>query len=113
FGGALAEVGIAPWYRWRACGWACRAGVEGASQLALQDENRRRPPRAPQLDRRLVPDQRELVQPHAHRRHPDLRGAAAALRRSGRARARKARPGSALSPTARRAAAGGRTAALG
>ena len=48
----------------------------------------RTPPRPADRGRRLVPDQRELDQPHARRRDPDLRGAAAELRRPGRARAR-------------------------
>ena len=52
-------------------------GSRGA-KLALQDEHRGTPPRPPDRGRRLVPDQRELRQPHARRRDPDLRGAAAA-----------------------------------
>ena len=58
------------------------------AKLALRDEHRRTPSRPPDRGRRLVPDQRELDQPHARRRDPDLRGAAAPLRRPGRARAR-------------------------
>ena len=52
------------------------------------------------LDRRLVPDQRELRQPHARRRGDGLRGPADELRRPARARAQPPAPGAEVPPEA-------------
>ena len=79
----------------------------------MQHGHRRKPSRPPDRRRRLVPQQRDLVQPHARRRDPDLRGPAAALRRSGRAHPQPSQPGAALPPADRRAASRGRPTALG
>ncbi len=82
-------------------------------RLALRGEHGGTPPGPPDGRRRLVPDERELVEPHARRRDPDLRGAAAQLRRPGRAHPRPPLAGAALPPEAGGAATGGRAAALG
>ena len=66
-----------------------------------------------ELDRRLVPDERDFERAHARRGDPDLRGAAARLRRLPRPRAQPPAAGAALPPEARLPADRDRQAVLG
>ncbi len=92
---------------------AQRDGPGEPARLPFRDEHRRGSSRPSHRNRCLVPDERDVGQPHAHRRPPDLRGASPALPRLRRPRPRAARPGAAVPPAAGHAAAGGRPPVVG